>query len=115
MLLVVALLVAGVGILIQFLTGVPGFPAVPPGPIILAAAAVLVAVIRWKWIPIPGLLVAGFISVGMLLTFNNHGQFTNAGAPGQLIGSWLQLLALAVSLISAVLAIVQAARRRPVA
>ncbi|MDT7743440.1 MAG: hypothetical protein QOE59_2518 [Actinomycetota bacterium] len=43
--LVVGLVTAAVGTLLEYLTGVPGFPTVPPGPIILAVAVVLVVLV----------------------------------------------------------------------
>jgi hypothetical protein len=43
-----ALAVAAVGIIIQIIGGV-NYPAVPPGLIILLAAAALVAFLPWRW------------------------------------------------------------------
>jgi hypothetical protein len=40
---VAGLVVAAAGILLQFFSGVEGFPTIPPGPFILLAAAALVA------------------------------------------------------------------------
>ncbi len=48
--LVAGLATAAVGTLLEYVTGVPGFPTVPPGPIILGVAAVVVAVVAWRWI-----------------------------------------------------------------
>jgi hypothetical protein len=40
---VAGLVVAAAGILIQYFSGVEGFPTIPPGPFILLAAAALIA------------------------------------------------------------------------
>jgi hypothetical protein len=40
---VVGMVVAAAGILIEYFSGVEGFPTVPPGPFILVGAAALVA------------------------------------------------------------------------
>ena len=42
--LVVGLVLAGAGVLTEFLTGVKGFPKIPPGPIIIGAGVAAVAV-----------------------------------------------------------------------
>lgn len=110
-LLVIALLVAAAGILVQFLTGVSGFPAVPPGPIILAATAIVVAVVRWRWIPGLGLLAAAFIAVGMIATFNRDHQFTSLDPAGPFIGAWLQLAGLLVSVVAGIASLAFAVRR----
>lgn len=67
MLLSAGLIVAGVGVFIQFVTGVPGFPPIPPGPIILIGAGLLVALLPWRWTPVIGLIAALFVSVGTVL------------------------------------------------
>lgn len=103
------LFVAGVGVLVQFLVGVPGFPKVPPGPIILVVAAILVWTVtpRFRWIAIVGLLAALFITVGGL----GAGGFSRLGNPGDFgpwIGTALQVIGLVVALVWGVIALVQA-------
>jgi hypothetical protein len=103
------LFVAGIGVLIQYLVGVPGFPKVPPGPIILIVAAILVWTVtpRFRWIVILGLLASLFITVGGL----GAGGFSRVGNPGDFgpwVGTALQLVGLIVALIWGVVALVQA-------
>jgi hypothetical protein len=50
------LVVAATGILIQYFSGVEGFPTVPPGPFILLGAAALVAWGPWRWTAAVGVL-----------------------------------------------------------
>jgi len=109
--LIGALLVAAAGVFTEFLSGVPGFPPVPPGPIILAVAAIVVAVVRWRWIPILGLLAAAFLTVGMLVA-GTDGRLTAVTEPGPFIGTWLQLAGQVVALVAGVVAVVVAARTR---
>lgn len=56
--LVAGLVLAAAGLVIQILGGVPGFPPIPPGPIILIVAAAFVVLAPWRWAPIVGLLAA---------------------------------------------------------
>ncbi len=67
MVLSAGLIVAGVGVFIQFVTGVPGFPPIPPGPIILIGAGLLAALLPWRWTPVIGLVAALFVSVRTVL------------------------------------------------
>ncbi|MCR2785537.1 MULTISPECIES: hypothetical protein [unclassified Microbacterium] len=110
--LVAALLVAALGILIQFLTGVPGFPAVPPGPIILTAVAMVVYVVPWRYIPVLGLLAAAFVLTGMAIAGTDDRLIRPADL-GPFAGTWMQLLGLLIAITAAVIAIVSAARTAP--
>lgn len=119
-LLSAGLIVAGLGIFIQFVTGVPGFPPIPPGPIILIGAGLLVALLPWRWVPVIGLIAALFISVGavvanMAKSATTVAQLSAPGAFGPFIGTVLQLLGLAVALIFGVAATLQIFRSRAVA
>jgi hypothetical protein len=63
MLNVVGLVVAAAGIMIQYVSGVD-YPTIPPGPIILLAAAAVVAFGPWRWSSVVGLVAALFLSIG---------------------------------------------------
>jgi hypothetical protein len=79
--LALSLIVSGAGILIQFLVGVPGFPKIPPGPIILGLAGILLLVLpRQRWPLIIGLIAALFVTVGGLIEGSVWGRL---GDPGQ--------------------------------
>jgi hypothetical protein len=109
--LIVGLVIAAAGVFTEFLAGVPGFPKVPPGPFILAAGAVVVMVLRWRWAPAIGLLVALFITVGTVLA-GAGGRLTNPTPLGWFLGTWVQLIGLVIALVGGVLALVVAARTR---
>lgn len=110
----VGLLVAGIGVLVQYLTGVPGFPVVPPGPIVLGAAAVLV-LLPWRWMPVLGLAAAVFVSVGAILATLANGAIIDRlvvpGDVGPFTGTVLQLVGLAVALVAGVRCVVPLFRR----
>jgi hypothetical protein len=109
--LALSLIVAGVGILIQFLVGVPGFPKVPPGPIILGLAGILVLVVRQRWMLIIGLIAALFVTVGGLIEGSVWGRLGDPGKFDVWSGVFLQWIGLLIALISAVIAIRQAYSR----
>ncbi|GAB3385912.1 hypothetical protein GCM10027568_03580 [Humibacter soli] len=105
------LLLAAVGVLVQFLTGVPGFPPVPPGPIILAVAALVVVVVRWRWIVILGLAVAVFLTVGALASGTTVSLLSSGATAGQLAGIYLQLIGIVIALVAGVVALFARPRR----
>jgi hypothetical protein len=106
--LVAGLATAAVGTLLEYVTGVPGFPTVPPGPIILAAAAVVVAVVAWRWIAAVGLLVAAFVAVGAIASGTTVGLLATPQVPGQFVAALVQVLGLVVAVVGGVVALVAA-------
>ena len=98
------LAVAAIGILTQYLTGVPGFPDIPPGPIILGVAALAVAFCPWRWVLFAGLAAAVFVSVGAVVAFIVKDGSANWIFPGPFIGSILQVAGLVVALVYGTLA-----------
>jgi hypothetical protein len=109
LILAIALLVAGAGVLSQYLVGVPGFPTIPPGPIILGIAGILVlAFPKHRWVLILGLFAALFVTVGGLAEGSVWGRL---GDPGQ-FDVWISVVAQwagqAVALVAGVIAVRQA-------
>ncbi|MEV6851907.1 hypothetical protein [Actinoplanes sp. NPDC051411] len=110
----ISLLVAGLGILIQYLVGVPGFPKIPPGPIILGVAGVLVlAFPRYRWLLFIGLLAALFVTVGGLIEGSVWGRLGDPGKFDVWIGVFLQWVGQAAALVSAVMALTREYRKTP--
>lgn len=103
--LVAGLVLAAIGTLMEFLTGVPGFPPVPPGPIILAAAAVIVAVVSWRWIPALGVAVALFIGVGAVVTGVTAQLLAAPEVFGQFLSALLQGVGVLVAIVAGVVAL----------
>ena len=111
---VAGLVVAAAGILMEYFSGVEGFPTIPPGPIILLAAAALVAFGRWRWMPAVGVIAPLFVLVGgVIANIANWG----AGAPlsdpanvGGFAGAVIQVLRVVAALVAGIVASVQTFR-----
>lgn len=103
---VAGMLVAVVGIVIQIVTGVD-YPTIPPGPIVLLVAAGIVAVGRWRWSPIVGVVVPAFLLVGGTIAGFANDELWDPGEPGQFFGLVVQ----AVGVIAALIGGVRALRR----
>jgi hypothetical protein len=101
---VAGLVVAAAGIVIQIASGAD-YPTVPPGLIILLAAAGLVALAtRWRWTTIVGVIVSLFLLVGGILAPQARAQLGDPGEVGVFVGTVIQLLALVVALVGGVAA-----------
>jgi hypothetical protein len=103
--LALSLIVAGLGILIQFLVGVPGFPAIPPGPIILAVAAILVLLPRSRWPVFAGLAAALFVTIGGLVEGSLRERLGDPGTFDVWIGVVLQWAGLVAAIVSGAIAV----------
>ena len=103
--LVAGLATAAVGTLLEYVTGVPGFPTVPPGPIILAVAALVVALVAWRWIAAVGLLVAAFVAVGAIASGTTVELLATPGVPGQFVAALVQVVGLAAALVGGAVAL----------
>jgi hypothetical protein len=101
---VAGLVTAAAGIVLQIASGAD-YPTVPPGLIILLAAAGLVALTtRWRWTIIVGVIVSLFLLVGGALAPQARDQLGDPGQLGVFIGTVLQLLALVIALVAGVVA-----------
>jgi hypothetical protein len=111
---VAGLVVASAGIMIQYVSGVD-YPTVPPGPIILLAAAAVVAFGPWRWSPYVGLGAAVFLSIGGLIaTIAGNGFNETLGDPGDVggfAGALIQIAGLAIALSAGVAAAKRSPRR----
>lgn len=114
MLNVVGLVVAAAGIMIQYVSGVD-YPTIPPGPIILLAAAAA----RWRWSPVVGLVAALFLSIGgAIATIVGNGFSETLGDPGEVgafAGAVIQIVGLAIALPAGIIAAKRSSRRAGVA
>jgi len=101
-----ALAIAAAGIVVQIIGGV-NYPAVPPGLVILLAAAAMVAFLPWRRIgAVIGVLVGAFLFVGAFAAATGRYDLTHPGHPGAFAGTWLQLIAVAVAVVAGVAALV---------
>ena len=106
------LALCAIGIVLQIATGVTGYPKVPPGAVITAAGAILVAFVRWRFMPVVGLLIGLFISFGAVVTPNTGDRLADPATFGPFVGTLVQVVGLAASVVFGALATVQLARRR---
>jgi hypothetical protein len=100
-----ALLVAAAGVLTQFLVGVPGFPRIPPGPIILGVTGILVLTTPWRAMLIVGLVAATFVAVGGLIEGSVFGRLAAPDDPGPFTGVLLQYVGLGTAIVGGAVAI----------
>jgi hypothetical protein len=109
---VAGLVAAAAGIVIQIASGAD-YPTVPPGLIILLAAAGLVALgARWRWTTVVGVVVPAFLLVGAVVASQARDQLGDPGQVGVFVGTVVQLLAMAVALVAGVAAAWRSYRHR---
>ncbi|ALG08699.1 hypothetical protein [Kibdelosporangium phytohabitans] len=109
----VFLFIAAAGIVLQIIVGVPGYPAVPPGPIILAVAGLLVLLLasKAKWVLFIGIIAPLFVLVGGLIEGSIFDRLGNPGDFGPFLGTALQEIGIVVALIYGIIAASQAYRK----
>jgi hypothetical protein len=102
------LAVAATGIMIQYVSGVD-YPTIPPGPVILLAAAGVVAFAPWRRAPVAGLVAAAFVSLGgVVATIAGKGFTETLGDPSELggfLGALVQIAGLVIALPAGVVAV----------
>jgi hypothetical protein len=102
------LVIAAAGIMIQYFSG-EDFPTIPPGPIILLAAAGVVVFGTWRRTPVVGLVAAAFVSLGgVIATIAGNGFDSTLGDPsgvGGFVGALVQIAGLAIALPAGVAAV----------
>jgi uncharacterized membrane protein len=109
---VAGLVVAAAGIVIQIASGAD-YPTIPPGLIILLAAAGLVALAtRWRWTTIVAVIVSLFLLIGGVLAPQAREQLSDPTQVGIFIGTLIQVLALVVALVALVALVASVAATR---
>jgi hypothetical protein len=106
------LLIAAVSIPIQ-IAGGADYPVVPPGLLILAAAAALVLFAPWRWTLILAALATLFIGIGGTVAPNFRHQLSTPGDTVTFAGSITQAIGLVIALAFFVLVLIEAFRRTP--
>jgi hypothetical protein len=100
-----ALLAAVVGIVLQILGGAD-YPVVPPGIIILVAAAAVVWFVPWRGAPVAGIVAALFLVLG-LFAADQAGRLIEVDTVPDTVGLWIQMVSVLVALGAAVVAILR--------
>ena len=99
-----ALLVAAVGIVVQIIGG-HDYPVVPPGILILVGAAAIVWFVPWRGAPVAAILASLFLIIG-LFAADQATRLIDVDTVLDTLGLWIQMVAVVVSLASAVIALV---------
>jgi hypothetical protein len=103
------LVVAAVSIPVQIAGGV-NYPVVPPGLLILAAAAALVLFAPWRWTLILAALATLFIGIGGTVAPNFRHQLSTPGDTVAFVGSVVQAIGLVIALVFFVPVLIEAFR-----
>lgn len=105
------LLVGGLGIVVQIVSGVD-FPPIPPGLVILLAGAAVVAFGPWRWAAVVGALAALSQSIG-LFAAGQAPRLVDLSPLGGWLGLWIQLLGVTAATVAGIIATAQLYRRGP--
>ena len=105
---VAALVVATAGVVIQIVSG-KEYPTIPPVLFIQLVPAALIAFGRWRWAPVTAILAGLFLIVGLFASGASRRLFDLSleGGAGGSIGLWVQMLAVLMATIAAIVALVQ--------
>lgn len=107
---VAALLLAAAALVVVFASAPDLFPPIPPGPLVLAAAAAIVALVPGRWTPLTGVLVPVFILTGGVITGGLEDTLDEGLTV--LAGSIVQVAALVVAIISGSITTTREGRQR---
>jgi hypothetical protein len=107
---VAAQLGIAVGIVIQIATGVDSYPTVPPGAVLAVVVAALLVLVRWRFIAVLGLIFPLWIAIGAVFTSGTGDRLGDPGSVGPFIGTLLQMIAVAVGIITGLLLTIAAFR-----
>jgi hypothetical protein len=92
------------------IAGGADYPTIPPGLIILAAAAAVTLFVPWRWAPVIGFVLNAFISVGGALAPNMRDHLSHPGDVVAFIGTVLQIIGLVIGVLYGAAAILEAVR-----
>ena len=101
-----ALLFAILGMVVQIATGVK-YPTVPPGIVMLAAAALLVTFVPWRPLRLLGLLVPLFILMGGITSTTGRTNLSHTDPFGPFIGTLIQFAGLAIGVAAGLAAVLE--------
>jgi hypothetical protein len=115
---IVGLIVGAAGILTQYFSGVEGFPTIPPGSIILLAAAAVLALGSRRWTIALGVFAALFVLVGgtiaTALNWGGRAPLSNPAEPGGFIGAIIQFVGVVTALVAGIVTLRDRNHRRRV-
>lgn len=88
------------GIVIQIATGVDSYPTVPPGAVLAVLVAVLLILVRWRFIALLGLIFPIWIAIGAVITSGTGDRLGHPSTVGPFLGTLLQMIAVAVGILT---------------
>jgi hypothetical protein len=100
---VIALLVAGVGFVLQMAAGVTDTPTIPPGLVVIVGAALFVAVAPTGWTPLAG-PVAGLFNLLAVAVVGTADRLADPSPAGAFIGAWMMIPGLIVATVAGTIA-----------
>jgi hypothetical protein len=100
-----ALLTAAVGIYVQLLGGAD-YPVVPPGALILVAAAGIVWFVPWRGAPVAAILVALFLIFGLFAS-DQATRLFEVETVLDTLGLWIQMVSVVVAFVTGVIALLR--------
>lgn len=103
-----ALLIAAVGFVTQMVAGVTDTPTIPPGLVVILVAAVLVAFVPGRWMPLAGVFAGLFNLVASVLVDAADRLIDPSPATG-FIGAWLMHIGLIAACAAGTIATVRSA------
>ena len=107
---IIAQLGIALGIVIQIATGVEGYPTIPPGAVIAVVVAVLLAVVRWRYVVVLGLLLPVWMAIGAVADHGTRDRLGDPGEVGPFLGTLIQVIAVAVGIVTGLVLTVAAFR-----
>ena len=104
---VAGLVLAAAGMVLQIVAGSDLYPSIPPGPIILIAAAGAVAYGPSRWAPYVAVFVPAFLLMGAVLSAlvaseSFVDQLTDVGQAGIFTGTLVQMIGLVVAVAAGI-------------
>ena len=108
----IALGVAIAGMIIQIAADVK-YPTVPPGVLILAATAVILAFVPWPGVRVLGAVAPLFILIGGFVSTTGRTDLSHPAHLGPFFGTIIQFLGLAAAVLAGIAAIVEWRATRP--
>jgi hypothetical protein len=102
----IALVVAGIGFVIQVAAGVTDTPTIPPGLVAIVVAAGLVAFVPARQAPLAG-TAAGMFNLAAFVAVDATDRLFEADPQVALVAVWCMVVALVVASIAGILATIQ--------
>jgi hypothetical protein len=101
---VLALLVAAVGFVLQMVAGVTNTPTIPPGLVLILAAAGLVAWVPSREAPIAG-PVAGLFNLIVFVVVGAADRLLDPSPASAFAGAWIMVVGLIVATVAGTIAL----------